>query len=220
MRSSRVVWRASINYTSCRRQEAVPFLPLLPTTAHAPMPRSPSTTLADLVVLSMLAERPMHGYELWSELERREVKHWASISRPQVYYSLRKLRAGGQIVEAADGDGSLGPDRQVFRPTSAGRRALADALARAEWATHQVPSPFSTWMVLSWQARPRDFARQVERRRAFLEGLLAFQRAALAEIVVETSPTSDAAMVVRLAIRQNEVELDWLHDVARRHRPG
>ena len=55
------------------------------------MARPSGVTLADLVVLSMLAERPMHGYELWTELERRQVEKWASISRAQVYYSLRKL---------------------------------------------------------------------------------------------------------------------------------
>ncbi|HET7585203.1 MAG TPA: helix-turn-helix transcriptional regulator [Gemmatimonadaceae bacterium] len=184
------------------------------------MPRAASTTLADLVVLSLLAERAMHGYELWAELERREVEHWASISRAQVYYSLRKLAASGLTQEAAGRDGSLGPDRQIYRPTRAGRRALANALARPEWATQHVPSPFLTWMVLSWQARPADFAKQLHRRRAFITEQLAFYRRALGEIIQETSPTSDAAMVVRLAIRQSEVELGWLDDVARRHRPG
>src|SRR5690242_12356040 len=109
-------------------------------------------TVADAVVLSMLTERPMHGYELWAELERREVQEWASISKPQVYYSLNKLAAAGHIEAAADGDPSLGPDRRVFRPTSDGRRSLADMLARADWATELIPSPFTTWMTISWQA--------------------------------------------------------------------
>src|SRR3954465_12905778 len=55
------------------------------------MPRAAGVTLADLVLLSLLAEKRMHGYELWAELERRQVEKWASISRAQVYYSLRKL---------------------------------------------------------------------------------------------------------------------------------
>jgi len=187
------------------------------------MPSRPSTalTLADLVVLSMLAERPMHGYEIWAELERREVARWASISKPQIYYSLKKLKQARHIEASEPGDDpALGPDRQTFRPTPSGRRALADALARAEWATQDVPSPFVTWMVLSWQARPRDFAAQIARRRKFLESELEFYRDALASIIEETSATSDAAMVVRLAIRQNEVELAWLDEVAARHRPG
>ena len=44
------------------------------------MPSRPTTalTLADLVVLSMLAERAMHGYEIWAELEPRMIfpGHW------------------------------------------------------------------------------------------------------------------------------------------------
>src|SRR5260370_23716288 len=45
---------------------------------------------ADLVLLSLLAERPMHGYQANLELERREIHDWANVSRPQVYYSLEK----------------------------------------------------------------------------------------------------------------------------------
>src|SRR6185436_14190657 len=123
---------------------------------------------------------------------------WASISKPQVYYSLKKLDAAGHLERAASSDAALGPDRLVFRPSPTGRRALADALARAEWATQHVPSPFVTWMVLSWQARPRDFAAQLVRRRRFLEEQLAFYRDALESIMEEPSSTSDAAMVVRL----------------------
>ena len=52
-------------------------------------------TIPDLVLLSLLAERPMHGYEANLELERRCIRDWAAISRPQVYYSLEKLASGG-----------------------------------------------------------------------------------------------------------------------------
>ena len=48
-------------------------------------------TVPDLVLLSLLAEQPMHGYQANLELERRQVQDWAGISRPQVYYSLEKL---------------------------------------------------------------------------------------------------------------------------------
>src|SRR4051812_43838862 len=184
------------------------------------MPRSSSVTLADLVVLSMLAERPMHGYELWAELERRKVEKWASITRAQVYYSLRKLEAGGHIVALGAGDDSLGPERRVYKPGDDGRRLLSDSLARAQWATQRPPDPFLTWMVLSWQARPRDFEAQIARRRKFLERELEADRAALDAVIEETSPTSDAAMVVRLSIQQMQTELAWLDEVEARQRPG
>ena len=184
------------------------------------MPSDTKVTLADLVVLSMLAERAMHGYELWGELERRQVEKWAAISRPQVYYSLRKLARARHIVSARDEDAALGPERQVFKPSESGRRLLADGLARAEWSTQRPPDPFLTWMVLSWQARPRDFVAQVERRRTFVEAQLAEDRSALDAVIAETSASSDAAMVVRLSIRLFEAEAAWLEEVSARQRPG
>ena len=182
--------------------------------------KASALTVADLVVLAMLAERAMHGYELWAELERRQVHDWAPISKPQVYYSLKKLETEGHIKSLrADGD-SLGPERRVFRPSAAGRRVLADALAREDWATQRPPAPFHTWMVLSWQARPEDVVAQIGRRKAFLEQELANEREALAAIIEETSASSDAAMMVRLAIRLFQTELEWLDEVAARQRPA
>ena len=58
-----------------------------------PAARKLDLTTPDLVLLSLLAERPMHGYQANLELVRREVQDWAGISRPQVYYSLENLRA-------------------------------------------------------------------------------------------------------------------------------
>jgi len=183
-------------------------------------PKTRPLSAADIVVLSMLAERPMHGYELWAELNRRHVWKWAAISRPQVYYSLKKLFEDGQVRAAGDTDPALGPERTIFQPTVAGRRMLADSLARPDWATQRPPPPFVTWMVLSWQARSDDFYAQVERRRQFLVEQIDEDRAALEAVIAETSPTSDAAMIVRLGIRLFETELAWLDEVRARHRPG
>ena len=57
-------------------------------------------TPADLVVLGLLLEGPRHGYGVNQELARREVGDWAGVSRPQVYYSLRKLADAGHIGPA------------------------------------------------------------------------------------------------------------------------
>jgi DNA-binding PadR family transcriptional regulator len=171
-------------------------------------------------VLSMLAERPMHGYELWAELVRRQVWKWAAISRPQVYYSLKKLEGGGYVRVARDRDPALGPERTVLQPSAAGRRMLTDSLARPDWATQRPPPPFLTWLILSWQSRPDDFVAQIERRRAFLTAQVEEDRAALEAIIAETSASSDAAMAVWLVIRQFELEVEWLDRVSTRQRPG
>src|SRR3569833_896806 len=184
------------------------------------MQRTTAVTLADLVVLSMLTEAPLHGYELWAELERRQVAKWASITKTQVYYSLHKLETSAYIETTEDQDAALGPKRKENQPTDTNHHQQTKQLAHPKWATQRPPDPFLTWLVLSWLARPRDFAAQIARRRKFVAKQLDDDRAALDAIIAETSPTSDAAMIVRLGLRQFEVELAWLDEVAARPRPG
>lgn len=178
--------------------------------------RAPRLTTPDLVVLGLLAERPMHGYEVVRELERREVRDWAGVSRPQVYYSLQKLVDGKLIKPVHDDGAARGPERTVFGPTAAARAALADALEREEWATQRPPPPFLTWAALSLHARPATVRRLIERRRAFLAEQIAKERATLAAIRGDEGPLIPvAAAMVTLTIRQFELERAWLDELAR-----
>jgi DNA-binding PadR family transcriptional regulator len=178
--------------------------------------RAPNLTTPDLVLLSLLAERPMHGYQANLELERREVRDWAGISRPQVYYSLQKLARLRFLRAARSSLPAAGPDRRVYATTARGRAALAAALERPDWSTQRDRPPFLTWMALSWQARPRVFLRQCGRRRKFLEKELAREEATLRAIFQEVGHRyHEAVWVVTLAITQFRAELRWLRKVER-----
>jgi DNA-binding PadR family transcriptional regulator len=177
------------------------------------MTASTETTLADLVVLGLLCEQPMHGYQLVAELERRDVEDWATISRPHVYYSLKKLARLGLVERADDAARPAGPARLVYRVTASGRRALAEALAAQQWARQRPPPPFLTWLALSIHARPADRLALIEARQHYLTAQLARERATLQAIEADTGPsTGVAAAMVSLCIRQFEVELAWLGD--------
>jgi DNA-binding PadR family transcriptional regulator len=173
-------------------------------------------TTPDLVILSLLAERPMHGYEANATLEDRKIRDWAAVSRPQIYYSLEKLTRLGLIRVSDDGSPSAGPERRVFQTTEAGRRRLADALETAGWATTRVYQPFQTWLALSWQARPRAFAQQVKRRRKFLEVQKAEEEVTLEEVLKEVGhPYHEAVWMLKLVIAKIELELKWLDQIER-----
>src|SRR5947209_14315679 len=110
--------------------------------------KRPDLTTPDLVVLSLLDERPRHGYDVNAELERRQVRDWAGVSRPQVYYSLDKLARLRLIRSTATGERAEGPDRNVFETTSDGRAVLAESLERDDWTRGRDRPPFLTWMAL------------------------------------------------------------------------
>jgi DNA-binding PadR family transcriptional regulator len=173
-------------------------------------------TTADLVLLSLLAERPMHGYQANAELVRREVQDWAGISRPQVYYSLEKLARLGMLRVAADKKEAEGPERAVYAVTARGTEALADALERKDWTTGRTRPAFLTWMALSWQARRGVFARQLRARREFLEEELAREKETLESVLKEVGHRyHEAVWMVSLMIAEFETELKWLAEVER-----
>ncbi len=163
----------------------------------------------------------MHGYQVNLELERRCIREWAAISRPQVYYSLEKLSAAGLIRDGDTGEPSAGPDRRVFETTPKGRQALADSLEHDDWTTQRDRPAFLTWVALSWQARPGVFKKQIARRAEFLEREITREKETLDSIVAEVRhPYHEAVWMVTLMIEQFKTELTWLqkirHELPRR----
>jgi len=172
-------------------------------------------TTPDLVLLSLLAERPMHGYVANLQLENRMVRDWAGISRPQVYYSLEKLSRLGLIRATDSDDPAPGPERRVFAATAPGRAALADALEREGWTNQQNRPAFLTWIALSWQARPGIFLKQVRLRQKFLGDQLQRKQETLRDIRKEVGhPFHEAVWMVTLTIQQIRVELRWLRKLS------
>lgn len=70
-------------------------------------------------VLALLAEQPMHGYQIIQEIEQRSHGAWKP-SPGSVYPTLQQLEDEG-LVRAAEQDG-----RRVYRLTEDGQRVTAD----------------------------------------------------------------------------------------------
>ncbi len=176
--------------------------------------KTKSLTLPDLVVLSVLSEEPMHGYQLVSTLEERDVHDWAEISRPQVYYSIKKLQELKMIEEAKDSDPLLGPDRTKFRVNEKGFESLAENLSKETWATQRPPPPFLTWMALSSHLTKPALRKIIESRRSFLENELKREKATLKSFDGGSGAMHVAGrLMVDFTVQSFELELRWLDRV-------
>ncbi|MDI7274933.1 MAG: PadR family transcriptional regulator [Anaerolineae bacterium] len=83
----------------------------------------------EMALLRLLSERPMYGYEIAQELERRSEGYFA-MQEGLLYPALHRLEKEGLL--AADWrPGEGGPARKYYHVTPQGRQVLAASLA--EW---------------------------------------------------------------------------------------
>jgi DNA-binding PadR family transcriptional regulator len=123
-------------------------------------------------LLTLLAERPSHGYQLKAGFEARTGGVW-SLNVGQVYTTLERLRVDGLIepmeVEVGDGDGR---DRRPWRITRAGKEALDAWLG--EPAVEPVPAreDFLVKVLLAFGGSPAEAIAIIDRQRTELYRLL------------------------------------------------
>ncbi|MCW2286967.1 PadR family transcriptional regulator [Leucobacter luti] len=79
-------------------------------------------------VLALLAEQPMHGYQIIREIEQRSGGSWKP-SAGSVYPALQLL-ADEELIAAEESNG-----RKTYSLTEAGREAAADA--EVPWTEHE-----------------------------------------------------------------------------------
>lgn len=172
-------------------------------------------TTADIVLLRLLAERPMHGHEASLEISRLGIGAWAGASRPQVYWSLNKLARMGLIRIVEVNDPPSGRRRRVFTATGKSRAALAKTLRRSYWTTEPYHSRFVAWLRLCSALDRTTLAQQLKARKAFLKAELERDvRVPRGESHPPRAPESDA-WAARLSAAHVRAELAWLRRLER-----
>jgi DNA-binding PadR family transcriptional regulator len=98
------------------------------------------TTHAELALLSLLGEKPRHGYELEHVIESRGMRDWTEIGFSSIYYLLKKLEGDGWIESRLE-EAGRGPARKVYAITVAGREQLQSAILESLAAPQQCYTP-------------------------------------------------------------------------------
>ena len=158
------------------------------------------SSAADIVVLSLLAEQPRHGYDLDRVIEQRGYRQWTSLAFSSVYYLLKRLSERGLLEPD---EGSQGR-RTVFRVTEAGRRELRQAAGERVLA----PAPPSAGVLPALNAYSRlddpALAALLAQRAEALLGRLDELRALRAQVDEE-----HALAIFDYEILRQEADLAW-----------
>ncbi len=90
-------------------------------------------TNAELAILTLIAEKPRHGYEIEQVIEERGMREWTEIGFSSIYYLLKKLEEKGLIEGTMERQAGRGPARKVYRITESGievwRAGVLEALS-------------------------------------------------------------------------------------------
>ena len=162
---------------------------------------------ADIVVLSLLAEQPHHGYDLDRVIEQRGYRQWTSLAFSSVYYLLKRLSERGLLEPD---EGSQGR-RTVFRVTEAGRRELRQAAGERVLA----PAPPSAGVLPALNAYSRlddpELVTLLVRRAEALLGRLDELRALRAQVDEE-----HALAIFDYEIPRQEADLAWTRSLLKK----
>jgi DNA-binding PadR family transcriptional regulator len=172
------------------------------------------------IILGLLCEKPMHGYELSRVVQEDEALHaiWR-IERSEIYFLMGKLKQRAFIVELAE-ERSSGPARTIYAPTEAGRAAYEQWLQTPELRPRHLRTALLAriWMALRYDSCVA--VRLIDAQKQVLEewlgqaaeqkfdnevvGLVHRLRAAQAEAVLETLDELRRIATARIAASGRE----------------
>jgi DNA-binding PadR family transcriptional regulator len=171
----------------------------------------PAATKIDLLLLGLLLDRPMHGYELFQQIKMEGIDSWFNVSMAGVYYSLGKLRDQGWVVESRQ-RAQRSARKSIYHLTEEGRDAFFAAL---EAHARDEGREYLNYDLIIYLLNKAPLSRAIallEERQAFLaREMEAVEAATSAEYGANGSPLTLAVLDHRR--RYLEMERAWLADV-------
>jgi len=86
---------------------------------------------AELVLLTLLAEQPSHGYQLEQIIVERGMREWTRIGFSSIYAILEKMAKRGWLIGKLESSSKKGPARQIFSLTANGKKIWLQAAYQA-----------------------------------------------------------------------------------------
>jgi DNA-binding PadR family transcriptional regulator len=127
-----------------------------------PDPQAPRLSLSEWLVLSLICEKPTHGFAIARMLGPvGSLGQVWRVPKPVIYRAMQRLELLGLVRTAGEQDSSRGPVRSLSKATPAGRRAAEAWLSTPVAHARDVRSEFLVKLALldRAEADPRELLR-------------------------------------------------------------
>jgi DNA-binding PadR family transcriptional regulator len=154
-------------------------------------------------ILGLLAEEPLHGYEVKNRFESLLGGTW-EVNIGQVYSTLQRLERDG-LVEPADDRGDRG--KLPYHLTTTGRRTLDDWLRKPEAEPQQLREEIYVKLLLASRLANGNLDRLLaDQRRIYLQRL---KDLAGLERQARGQGRDDLVLLMKGAVLHTEADLKW-----------
>jgi DNA-binding PadR family transcriptional regulator len=166
-----------------------------------------------LVILGLLRDRPLHGYEIKQIIEEH-MSDWTNIAFGSIYFALSKLAEEGFIEKVGTEQEGGRPSRTIYRITATGREEF-ERLLREVWRDLE-RHYFTLDIGLAFiEALPLEEVKGYLRQRvtqleAISQHLNAHQREVMTE---EESPREMVVAIFNHSRLHFEAELTWTREL-------
>ncbi len=164
-------------------------------------------TKNDLVVLGLLKEQPMHGYQIKHQIEERNLDNWANVSLPSIYNTLIRLEKRGLIAARREKVGKR-PHRTVYRITPRGSRELALLVEKALVMDKVVEREFTVGVAFMYGLDKGKVKDCLQMKLKLLQNRLAHPREEL--LLLHDQGPLNWAFLLRNTVDHIQLEIDYL----------
>jgi DNA-binding PadR family transcriptional regulator len=163
-----------------------------------------------LLLLGVLMDRSMHGYEVRRELELWQAELWANIAYGSIYFGLKKM-AGEGLLEAVEEEGRSGSSRTVYTITPAGRQEFHRLLSEHWWSGATPKDPFIAALTFMPRLETPELLAALRHRLATLRSVVEIGDYRAEQKEKLAGP--HVAEIIRLGKVRCQAELSWLEEL-------
>ncbi|MBN2146983.1 MAG: PadR family transcriptional regulator [Anaerolineales bacterium] len=165
-----------------------------------------------LVLLGLLRERPLYGYEIKQIIETH-MEDWTSIAFGSIYFALDKLTSQGFLENIGVEQPGSRPSRNIYQITDAGRDEFL-RLLRETWRNVERQYFSLDIAIFFLGALPISEVRAyLSQRAAALQGALQHIAEHQKQTAAEPEVPLQAAAIFRHSLMHTQAELAWTQEV-------
>ena len=172
-----------------------------------------------LVILGLLRERPLYGYEIKQIIEEN-MSDWTSIAFGSIYFALDKL-AEEKFVEKVEVEpAGRRPSRSVYQITSSGRQEFLRLLREGWQQFEREYFPLDVCLFFLDSLPQGEVIAYLQSRKSALQDALGYVNGHRAEQLAHSEVPPLAAEIFDHTIFHTQAELDWVSGLLQKLESG